>query len=94
LCTEPGPPTEGKAPDNNSTSNTAQLTRRANQLSDFLEMEIALDPSREKERLTLENYLGCVRRLLEGMITDEGQGTSQPALTAANRKAEQKTTPE
>lgn len=90
LCIEPGPQTEGRVPDNNSTSSTAQLTRRANQLSDFLEMEIALDPSREKERLTLENYLGCVRRLLEGMMTDESQGVSEPAL-ATDRKAEQKT---
>jgi hypothetical protein len=93
FCAEAGPPTEGTVPGDNSTIRTAQLTRRASQLSDFLEMEIALDPSREKERLALENYLGCVRQLLEGMIAND-QSASKPALTPTNRKADQKITPE
>ena len=90
-------PSEATGPDKNSSSGNGQLARRANQLSDFLEqadlMEIALNPSREEERLKLESYLGYVRRLLEGMAADDGQAVNEPPLPAPDGKSDHKTSP-
>jgi len=71
--------------------------RRANQLSGFLEqgdlMEIALNPSREEERLALKTYLGYVHQLLEGMVDDDGPAGNGPPLPASNGRPDHKTSP-
>jgi hypothetical protein len=88
---------EATVTDSKSSVGNGQLARRADQLSDFIEqgdlMDIALNPSREKERLTLESYLGYVRQLLQGMVADDSQAVNGAPLPASNGKPDHKIPP-
>lgn len=73
-----------------------ELNRSANLLADYLcelgvtqedLVTLALDRSLEGERSTLEHYLRYFRRLLEGMVADEGQAVDDlPPLGQEERR--------